>query len=300
MRDYRITVKLKGPTGTAWHSDTIFGHLCWQVVHGALNMTIEEFLSPFLDGSPPFVLSDGFPAGLLPRPILYRFETVVKDRRHYATAKRWRRADYVTEEDFQHIRRGERPTGVPVDNPWHSIVTSHASMDRNTTTTSGAGGLYETEATYLPSHPGLDVYVRTRDEWWENVVSLFQAMAHSGFGRDKSTGLGMFEMMKAEEYSGFASNGEANWLVSLSSVVPAPADPINAYYHLRIKHGKLGEGRSVNPFKRPLLQMEVGAMIRTTGTPPDYCGTLIKEIAPGFPDAVQNCYGLAVPCRVRD
>ncbi|RME25745.1 MAG: hypothetical protein D6800_07265, partial [Candidatus Zixiibacteriota bacterium] len=79
-----------------------------------------------------------------------------------------------------------------------------------------------------------------------------------------------------------------------STMVPAPDDPPEAWFRLRTKYGKLGEHASANPFKRPLLQMEPGAVFKTGEALREFYGSLVTDIAPGAPHAVQNCYGLPV------
>ena len=72
-------------------------------------------------------------------------------------------------------------------------------------------------------------------------------------------------------------------------------------WRLRVKRGFLGEHAvSGNPFKRPLVQFEPGAVFHAAGTAVGpYYGRLVSEIAPGMPAAVQNGYTFAVPCRWR-
>lgn len=296
MRDYRIRLKLKSHSGTPWQSDTIFGHLCWQVVYGAIDADIQSFLKPFLNGKPPFVLSDGFPAGMMPRPLLMSAPDPVSTVEEYAANKRWRKAVYYTLDDFLRVCRGGKPEGEPLDDPWLHMITPHASLDRITNTTSSeGGGFYETESESLKAPSEIDIYARCENGWDEKLRVLFKAMSKTGFGRDKSVGLGAFEVVSLMEFDRFSGIDRANGFISLSTMVPAEGDPTDAYYRLRLKVGKLGESASGNPFKKPLLQMEPGAVFRTDRALEDYYGTVITGLAPGKPEAVQNCYCLAVP-----
>lgn len=300
MEDYRIRIRLKSPLGTPWQSDTIFGHLCWQVAYGVIDLDIKEFLDPFRRGQPPFVLSDGFPTGTLPRPQFGMVPGKAETGEQYAALKQRKKAAYFTVEDFIRVCHGKPPQGKPVDDPWHSVMTPHASLDRLTNTTGkrSGGDFYETESLYLEGYDGLDIYLRCESGWGAKVLDLFKAVAATGFGRDKSTGLGAFTVKDFEKYDGFTGFAGADGFVSLSSMVPAEADPADARYRLRAKYGKLGESSGQNPFKCPLLQMEPGAVFRADGKPKPYYGRLIEGIAPDKPEVVQNCYSVVVPCVV--
>lgn len=297
MEDYCINLELLSPSGTPWHSDTIFGHLCWQVVFGALDIGIDDFLSPFREGKPPFVLSDGFPAGYLPRPLLPYNPMVVDNIEQYEAVKKGLKAPYITVEDFLVACRGKKPTGKPLESPWEPHLTPHASLDRNRSNTGEESGFFETESEVLKHETGLEIYLRTELEWKEKVVSLLENCSKSGYGRDKSIGLGAFRLKDIARVDIFQPFGDANGFVSLSSMVPSENDPIEARFRTRTKFGKLGEGIYLNPFKRPLIQMEPGAAFLTDGKLKPYYGRLVEDIAPGNERVVQNCYALAVPCR---
>ena len=303
MKDYLIKIKLLSATGTPWHSDTIFGHLCWQVAFGALRMNIEDFLRPFKNGKPPFVLSDGFPEGLMPIPLIKANRAEAPDRVSYRLMKRQKKAPFCSVTDFLKICRGETNSFQPIDNPWKSAITAHASLDRNTSTTGekGEGGFYETESSFLESNrpeanANVDVYLRCESEWLDEVRLLFELMARSGYGRDKTTGLGVIEINSIDPFEEFGELKNPNGFVSLSSMVPAADDPIDARIRTRTKYGKIGEGIQINPFKRPLIQIEPGAVFCTGDKPKEYYGRIVVNIAPGNPEVIQNCYALAAPC----
>ena len=94
MKDYAIKLKLLSPTGTPWQSDTMMGHMAWQVAFGRCDLEIDEFLLLFDEYEPPFVVSDGFPEGLLPRPLLSVPGALVEAGTlgEYVATKRWQKA----------------------------------------------------------------------------------------------------------------------------------------------------------------------------------------------------------------
>ncbi|NPV46793.1 MAG: hypothetical protein HPY69_07535 [Armatimonadetes bacterium] len=306
MRDYRIRLRLTAPTGTPWQSDTVFGHLAWQVARGALpDVSLEDFLAAFRDGSPPFVLSDGFPGDLLPRPFLPVAAQAAASQEEYKQQRERRKSRFVTAEDFASIRQGNGTTWKGHDDPWERFEVPHASLNRVTETTTGPGGeaeggaFFQTELMAIRD-PGLDylsLYLRAEPPWAERVAELLEGLSLLGFGRDRSVGIGAFEVQDCQPWDGFSPLAEANGFVSLSSYCPAATDPTRGRWRVRLKYGKLGENAGgANPFKRPLIQFEPGAVFWTDGPPQPFYGRAVTGLAPGLPEAIQCCYTLAVPC----
>jgi len=298
--DYRIDVRLLSPVGTPWQSDTIMGLMAWAVALEEADSAVTAFLEPFLAGAPPFLVSDGFPYGKLPNPLIPATTT-----QHYCTAeeaslaKKRKRASLLTTEDFDAVRRGEKPQGEPLASPWLQFQMLHAAVDRTTWSTSGQGNLFATVTQALPDkHTSLSVFVRAQRGWIDRVGKLFGIIAQTGFGRDKSTGCGSFEVERIEkEPHLFEEFSRADGFISISSWSPSATDPQDGYWKMRIKRGKLGEGAGLdNPFKHPLIQFTAGSVFRTGASPQPFYGRTIRNIAPGFRDAVQICYCLAVPC----
>lgn len=286
-------------------SDTIFGHLCWQAALAEGPRGAEEFLAPFLCGEPPLVLSDGFPAGLLPRPLLPRRGIAAAERRaDYAARRRADKAPYVSVEDFLQFTRDTDAPVEPVEDPWQMVKTPHAAIDRRLDTTGGGdsgGRFYETESLALPDRGRLQVYLRCLAGWEERARDMLAAVSRSGFGRDKSQGCGAFAVESIEPWDAFGSHAEADAFISLSTLMPAAADPSDGRWRLRIKRGFLGEHAAGNPYKRPLVQLEPGAVFRTDaqGIRPFY-GRMVRDVAPSMAAAVQFGYALPVPCRWRE
>jgi len=307
-RDYRFRLRLRAPLGTPMHADTLFGHLVWQVIYAEGPGEAAAFLEPFLGGRPPFVLSDAFPAGLLPRPLFPAALPADQSasRENYARMRKIGKAPFIPVEDFLQFAVNPEFDLRPVASPWHTVKIPHAAIDRLTGTTTPGGQFYETEYLVLAPREGvetglLDLYVRAETDWADRVETLLRGVAASGFGRDRSTGLGAFEVTAREDIGGlFGEPAGRDGFISLSSWVPAAEDPTEGRWRLRVKRGFLGEGAGRgNPFKRALLQLEPGSVMRC-GTPPaPWYGRMVRNIAPGMPEAVQYGFALAVPCRWR-
>jgi CRISPR-associated protein Csm4 len=267
---------------------------------------VEEFLAPFITGEPPFVVSDGFPTGLLPRPLGVKQQTGINDLASYARERRKLKSEFLKIADFEKARRGKKIEGEPLSSPWEEFETLHATISRKSnTTTDEAGNLFSTESWVIKGEDqddeasNINVYFYCLKSWREKIERLFQQLSMIGFGRDKSVGSGQFNLLKMEEWKGFGGFDGANGFIALSSFAPAEEDPVNGKWGLNIKYGKLGENAaSGNPFKRPFLQITPGATFHTGGPPRAFYGRVLKDLAPSFPEAVQICYTLAVPCKI--
>jgi len=299
-RDYRLRVKLLSPLGTPMQSDTLFGHLVWQIARRDGAEAVAAFLDPFLAGAPPFILSDAFPAGLLPRPLLpFAWRAAEGPRDAYAEAKRRGKAPFIRAEHFAGVASGKETSPEPVSSPWGTVEIPHAPIDRNTGTTTSDLKFHFTEVeTLTHGFDSVDIYIRATGGWAEKATELLRDMSPSGFGRDKSVGCGAYEVVALVPWDGFGEVHSADAFISLSTFMPASNDPTDGRWRIRVKRGYLGEmAGEGNPFKRPLIQFEPGAAFRTPEGPAPFYGRMVAGIAPGMPDAVQCGYSLAVPCR---
>jgi len=70
MKLYDLTLSVGSALGTPLAADTLFGHICWGIRYADGTQALTEFLGLFEKGEPPLLLSDPFPAGYWPIPIL--------------------------------------------------------------------------------------------------------------------------------------------------------------------------------------------------------------------------------------
>jgi len=298
--DYRITIKPSGSIGTPWQSDTVFGHLIWLVAMQEGNKAVKNLLKPFLDSDPPFILSDGFPGDCMPSPLFDsdNIASVVQSLEDYARYKKNKNSRFITADSFHRIRKENIIRSGFINEPYTTVETIHASLNRNTNSTGDEGQLFSTHDTFLKSYDIISIYVRCKRGEDIRIRELFERLSLTGYGRDKSTGTGAFKVINMESFDEFDTFKGANGFISLSTLVPAEDDPTEGRWRLRVKRGFLGEqAGNGNPFKRPLIQFEPGAVFKTVSTPNPWYGRMITDIAPGMSKAVQNCMTLAVPCK---
>jgi len=290
MKTYRIKLDINSGILTAFQADTIFGHLCWVVAHRGGDDELHQFLRPFKEGFPPFIISDGFPGDLIAKPLSAEFN--IKDT---FDRKELKKLDFIALEDFNRARKGERFKIQKPENLLTITATTHNTINRLTYRTLSEGGVYSLEESVIST---ICVYLKVKSGEWKNrVVDLFKELSKSGYGKKKSIGKGQFSVTDVTEYI-FGDLKEADGFVTLSNFCPVEHDPIQGLYKTFVKYGKLGEEFTFcrNPFKRPLLMVKTGSVFKTDGRPKEFYGRIVQEgIAPAKPEVVQYAYAFAVP-----
>jgi len=309
MRMYRTTLTLASPSATPWHADTVFGHFCWcrlrQEGPDTLNAFLRLYESP--TATPPVLLSDGFPAEFLPRPLLPPARTSDPSKRKRLEflfkAKRAARAEWLTLDEFNAVRRGDAVspslTEELIKSATRRSVTPKNQIDRRTDTAGGdAGELYDMPEFVLPR---VTFYWRISDDHVQLVREFLDDLKTTGYGKRKSIGYGNVADYTLDEFNGFAPVPNANAFVTLSRFVPAPGDPTDGFWETVVKYGKLGEEWAVagNPFKRPLLQLCCGSCFRDL-PPREWYGQLVDGLSPTRPEVKQYAFAFALPMRLPD
>jgi len=291
MKIFRIKLKTQCGTLTPFQADTIFGHLCWVMAHREGENALEKFLVPFSEGKPPFLISDGFPEDLLPKPLSVDFLIDKPEER-----KELKKIEYINLEDFNEIIKGVKRKPKIQVNPVISSTMPHNIISRDTYTTPPKGGVYSLEEIFIPF---VSIYLKAFSNDWKNKVHhLFIELSKSGYGRKKSIGKGQFSVIGIEEFKGFEEVKDADGFVTLSNFCPAQNDPTDGLYKTFVKYGKLSEEFAClgNPFKRPLIMIRNGAVFKTDGYSKEFYGYMVQDgIAPAKPEVVQYAYAFALP-----
>jgi CRISPR-associated protein Csm4 len=185
MKTLQITLKMESGTLTTFQADTIFGHLCWVIAHKE-GEELEEFLKPFKQGNPPFIISDGFPGELLPKPLIADKFTFDKPEER----KEWEKIEFLNFNDFNLIRKGEKCNLKTEDNLIKISSVTRNTVNRLTNTTLEEGGVYTLKEMNFSD---ITIYLKAiSQEWRDRIVGLFKELSKSGFGRKKSIGKGNF------------------------------------------------------------------------------------------------------------
>lgn len=299
MNWFKVTIKLKSPTGTPWQADTLFGHLCWVLAHRDGEAALKRFLQPFLDGKPTFLISDGFPAGLLPRPLTFRLpgdDTLEQFQKN----RKLRKLTFLREEEFHRALQGNafEPEDYREETQRRTVSRAvlKAQISRVTGTTGMEGNLFGFKEYWMPQ---VIVYGKAREDSEELVRGLFQAFRHSGYGKRKTVGYGAVDNLDFSRFSGFPHVADANGFIALSAFVPSPGDPTQGRWRLRVKYGRLGEDFAFggNPFKKPMVMLEPGAVFYDAPVK-EYYGRMVEDVSAVHPEVVHYGYALPVPAKL--
>jgi len=311
MGNYLIRLRLDSPLATPLHSGTLFGHLCWAL----RELEGEAALVAWLDGlrEDPFLISDGFPAGWLPRPLLVPPrpsppEDPAERRRFLDEAKRRRKASLMRVEDFLRLRNAlsaEALEQAPGEQEalrefLREETMPHNRIDRRSGHTLEEGGLFFLDEFWPhPDRADWEIYVRC--SWSaDRLDRLFRHVGRCGYGRDATWGRGRFTVLAVEPPPAELFEGTGNRMVSLShgSLSDNMLEP---RYRVECHIGRLGNvwARSERPFKYPLLLLKPGATFAGDSEGP--YGDLLEGVHPA-PELlgariVHNAWHLAIPYR---
>ncbi|MBI4768709.1 MAG: hypothetical protein HY787_29665 [Deltaproteobacteria bacterium] len=286
MKTYKAKIKLHSPLATRVRGDTLFGCVCWGIRYNADERELSSFLDRFDNN--PFVISDGFPEGTLPRPLF--------SPEKHATAitieqlnkrKRVKKMDFVPigmilgsdKEPLEDKMIVDALAGLEakMNELKHcDSLSMHNTINRLTNTVE-EGALYSVNEMWFKEGSILDVYIVTSLDMPKTKQLLHWGLAE-GYGADKSTGKGMMSLEAVEE---IVLPDKGNLCLALGSFVPNDSDVL---YGLRAfvvsKFGKLGGhfANSMNPFKRPFLMYTSGATFNASTFNGVYVGQLLKNI----------------------
>ena len=299
MKTYCLKLKPLAPWATPWHADTVFAALCWQLLRVEGEEPLQHLLEAFRHGAPPFLVSDVFPEKWFPRP-LFAQTVALPHQNGKAKPPTW-----ISEDQFRSLLRGEGSIlpSTRTEEPLFLSRRIHSSIHRVSGTTTGEGGLFEVEEWSLnprvdPAPKALSVFIRTVDRI-DHLVPLFRSLSCSGFGKERSAGLGAFEILAdAEPCAWMDSLDGSNAFVSISHFVPATTDPTDGTWGLRIKYPKFSpEAPVANTFKGRLVMLRPGSAFRVSGTLRPFYGTVLKGLRPEFPESIQYAMAFAIPAR---
>lgn len=289
--NYTIELTFKSPIATPLQSDTIFGHICWAIrfLKWEKENRLGEFINLYDESNPPLLVSNGFPKGYLPKPILppvtqEEIDTIVGKEKRIENSfkiKTIKKLDIIPKETFRELQKEEVITPEKLFstliNKFDDIekfksksqvaVVQHNTINRMGRKTEG--GLYSQEETFFDvGGSKYEIYLKTNYFSYKELDRIFSYISEEGFGKDKSTGKGYFAF-EIIEGNDLPEANKPNAFMTLSSYIPSENDPVEGYYSILHKFGKLGglyaKGVSEvggNPFKAPLIMFTAGSTFR--------------------------------------
>ncbi len=310
---YEFEIGLKSPFLTPWQADTLFGELAWVWREATDEASFLQWLDEWIEGHPPFVLSDGWSKDVFPRPLVpvnkWKAEKKRERIQQARLGKAWKKVRYLKREAFLRLLQGnslsERSEESAADSRMERRIVLRNVIDRDSGRSLAESGLYEQEEIYMNDQRDnltLSIFARVRDQSaLAHLGQLFRVLSWQGHGKKRSVGYGQFCIRQVQKRDDLdAALAKANGVVWLSGGVPRPGDPTVGLFQLDTKYGKLGNvyASSGYAFKRPLTRILPGAVFETDEPRPFY-GGMVKGISPQHPSVVQYGYALAVPIILR-
>ncbi len=321
MQTYKISWVPRSPTTTPLQSDTIFGHLCWAIKYLWGEEELEKLISALKD-SPIFVLSSAFPQGKLPKPAFpisgivmdagratlidsyeisdIRLTTLLKQIKKdvYVSLEYLKKKSFVFDA-LEYLENEIKIKSGKTETVKHEAeqIEFHNKIDRQTGTTSGSGELFASPLTFYHD-VSFDSWLDTDYYSYDQLQELFQFISLNGFGKDKNTGKGKYEI-SIEPYK-WDECKDYNAYLNLSNMVPAKDDNARCSYSSKTKFGKVGGDFAVTetPFKYPVLVIEPGAVFSAIEVKASPRGQLLCDIHPN-PKIVQNLYSYSLPIKLK-
>lgn len=335
MRVYEACIRPTSDFATPLQGDSLFGHICWQIVHdSSLVGKIDEVLlnyenNPFCVVSDPvmrFETEHGSVEYVLPKPFCpskrrevsalmdRKQEDAEYNKRKEAKKIKWMRlSKQETLNDMDGLKLMElsdirKRYGLELD--WQAVIDyrqSHNSIDRFTGTT-GSGGQFAPFALNRLSYgPGLtlSIFIGIRDGIdVEGLETAVKRIGKFGYGADATTGKGRFELVgQMEEIDLFdLGNKAGNAYYSLAALVPEKEKYEKIFFEPFVRFGRHGDRRATSgfPFKQPVLKAAAGAVLvpkEGAELKERFVGLGVKNLSK-HADTVEQGFSLVIPMKV--
>ncbi|HLC14931.1 MAG TPA: hypothetical protein VJL89_01730 [Thermodesulfovibrionia bacterium] len=193
--------------------------------------------------------------------------------------------DFVKQEDSKHKQGTSTQQETEHEQAVITEIYQSNTINRLDGSVLEGGGLFHRKKEWYQTNP--DLYVEINAAELEPLVNWFLTdyLPATGFGADKSVGMGHLHIAPDSSFNpqSFAINSpDARLSLSLAAF-PDMAE-VDAFYRLKTKFGKLGgsyvtyspTGGPPNPFKKPVLMYEPGAVFLTAA--PLNNRTLLKDV----------------------
>ena len=322
MAKRMLIIRPLSPFRTPLQSDTFFGHVCWAMRYIYGEQRLIDFLAAFGDDYAPLLLSNGFPRGYLPMPVLRppdeNEETAImelcRDRLDFLREiKRLKKVPYVKAEVFDDTKDGlsyynlyrrhlvgEILLEYPEDGsrPFVEVQTWHNTKNRLSDRVL-TGGLFSKKETFY--HAGMELCIYMEDLYFDKheLYEMIEFISRSGYGADKSIGRGLFDFEMLDDWD-LPAVQEPNAFITLSNYHPRKGEFIDGYYTIKTKFGKIGghwaSGVDGGPHKLPILMLEPGSTLKAAEPNRPFYGGLIPNVHKK--QGVVH-YGIALPLKVR-
>lgn len=307
MNKFKITLKLLSAVSTPLAADTLWGHIAWGIRYREGEEELLKWLSEHDSDTPPLILSEPFPSGLLPAPLIPRtnFSSTPPKKEEMKSQKANRKqklihknywenlSNKVSEESLSEAVTKTRAhsSEPPKDRSkyLHISATTHAGINRFTGGTQqedDAGALFTVPSFFPGEDASFEVYVLSPHskeivhKWFENGLMF-------GYGKDASSGKGHLKVSSIEEDWNLHIPREPNAVMLLTNTTPKAGDPHIGFSRFTARCGRLGGSFSVDGVpgdspsiqKSPVLCLQPGSVF-LSDSPPLFAGRNLAGVHP--------------------
>lgn len=304
---HRATLALATPLGTPLAGDTLFGQICWALREAKGAAELAKRLEGYTRGQPWLVVSDGFPAGHLPKPTLPQHFEPAREPQERKAAKnnRWIPLD-ATGLPLPRLLDAARDDEAAYGKAPRSGMQSHNTLNRLTGTTGeGEFAPYALPQTFYRAGQRIDLWLLLDEDRTatDEVRGLIEAIGASGFGRDASIGLGKFTVESFQPDQPVAPEGaNAHWTLAPCAPQGQGFDGRQSFWRVHTRFGRHGNAHALaaNPFKAPIIMASTGAVFSTAGVyaPRPFIGQGLGgdgRLSKAEPATVHQGYAPALP-----
>jgi len=269
MQTIIATITPVSAFGGPIRGDTLFGQICWAALHRWGEARLRELLEGYTSGNPFLVVSDAFPAGYLPRPVLpmHRFAKVPDADRKQVKKRQWLPVEYFGQPLAAWLQHTVSERDIHTDGLMRESVQPHNTINRMTGTTgTGEFAPYVMSQQRFATGRRFDIYL-THDKrpGVEEIHQLLADVGLSGYGRDASIGLGKFEVNDVRK-ADWPAQPNANAWYTLAACAPQGQrwEADDSFYQPFTRFGRHGDMavHSGQPFKTPLLMVDTAALLK--------------------------------------
>lgn len=290
---YELVINPMSSFLTSMQSDIIFGHIIWAVSEMDGQEKVEKILREVKLKNPPFILSNAFPEGMLPKinnikssnvfekvSMHHDIETKEEKIKLMKFMKKQKKKIFVPKKEFQFLRNNPITSSFITESKkveennqtkhsisQYSVKNTINRLDGSTMFVSESGeefsGLYGITEIYYEGK--LSIYIKIRNDYdIDELLKYLKYIELTGFGKKKSSGKGSFEIVSFDKAPWIdESITGANGFISLSNYVPDETDYTEIIYaDISTKRGKLSGGyaNEENIFKKPIVHYLPGAV----------------------------------------
>lgn len=319
MALHRFILRPLSAWGTPLRSDTLTGLLLYRLAEDEGEDALKAELDAFENGHAPFALSSAMPEGTVFAPKLppARRETFARltAEGRFCTKENQPLSLFEALTQYKKFRKNRF---LPLDvwekhcmalsaaelftefcqkpDLWPATRTvSRQEMHVTLNRSSGAaleGGLFVSRAFWAKTDMRFHLYAETQDS--PRLLARLKRIGQLGYGRDSSTGKGVFEIEEDTSFQAPATDAPHKLLLSVLSA--SDLHGLQGWYATEVKTGKAGPAESRgNPFKSPFLCVQEGAVL--TALP---AGPYVLHGIHSNPAIVQITQPLTLPCKLAE